>query len=110
MVQEYTVDLDKLREISTQNIIQIFDTIDEQMVPAEDKFEEFRSITEGYSLYHDSLLRLLNIIPTEDTYIPIIETLEEIYEVRDEETFNVEKAWDEVRLLMKKITTYGFVD
>ncbi len=109
MTQEYMLDLDKLRESITQNIINIFETIDEQMTPAEDKFNEFRSITEGYSLSHDALLRLLNIIPTEDTTIPIIESLEEIYEGWYEETFNIERAWDEIRLLIKKMTTYGFI-
>ncbi len=109
MTQEYTIDLDKLRESITQNIINIFETIDEQMTPAEDKFNEFRSITEGYSLSHDALLRLLNIIPTEDTTVPIIESLEEIYEGWYEETFNIERAWDEIRLLIKKMTTYGFI-
>ncbi len=110
MTQEYTFDLDKLRESATQNIISIFNIIDDQMTPAEDKFMEFRSISEGFSLSHDTLLRLLNIIPDESTTIPIIENLEEIYEGWYEETFNIEKAWDEIRLLIKKITTYGFVD
>lgn len=104
MSQEYTFDLDQLRESISQNIINIFNTIDEQMTPAEDKFMEFRSITEGYSLSHDALLRLIDAIPTEYTTIPIIEQLEEIYEGWYEETFNVERAWDEIRLLMKRVT------
>lgn len=107
MPQEYTFDLDKLRESITQNIINIFNTIDEQMTQAEDKFMEFRSITEGYSLSHDALLRLVNVEPTIYTTVPIIENLEEIYEGWYEETFNIERAWDEVRLLIKKMTTYG---
>jgi hypothetical protein len=110
MSQEYTFDMDKLRESITQNIINIFDTIDEQMTPAEDKFMEFRSITEGYSLSHDALLRLLAEIPSEYTTIPIIEQLEEIYEGWYEETFNIERAWDEVRLLIKRMTIYGYVE
>jgi hypothetical protein len=89
-------------------MINIFNTIDDQLMPAEDKFMEFRSITEGYSLSHDSLLRLLNIIPAEDTTIPIIERLEEIYEGWYEETFNIERAWDEVRLLIKTLTREEF--
>lgn len=106
MSQEYTFDLDQLRESVTQNIINIFNTVDEQMTPAEDKFIEFRSITEGYSLSHDALLRLIKIIPTEYTTIPIIEQLEEIYEGWYEETFNIERAWDEIRLLIKRLTIY----
>jgi hypothetical protein len=104
MSQEYTFDLDQLRESITQNIINIFNTIDDQITPAEDKFMEFRSITEGYSLSHDALLRLINVIPAEHTTIPIIEQLEEIYEGWYEETFNIERAWDEIRLLIKRIT------
>jgi hypothetical protein len=50
------------------------------------------------------LLRLTNIIPTEYTTIPLIEQLEEIYEGWYEETFNIERAWDEIRLLIKRLT------
>ncbi len=108
MAQEYTFDLDKLRESVTQNIINIFYAIDEQMTPAENKFMEFKSITEGYSLSHDALLRLINIVPADNTTIPIIERLEEIYEHFYDETFNIERAWDEVRLLIRSLTTYEF--
>ena len=108
MVQEYTFDLDKLRENVTQNIINIFNEIDDQLTPAEEKFMEFRPITEGFSLSHDALLRLINVIPAEDTTIPIIERLEEIYEGWYEKTFNIERAWDEVRLLIKTLTREEF--
>lgn len=108
MTQDYTFDLDKLRENTTQNIINIFYAIDEQMTPAENKFMEFKSISEGYSLSHDALLRLLDILPSDSTTIPLIERLEEIYENFYEETFNIERAWDEIRLLIRLVTTYEF--
>lgn len=108
MTQEYTFDLDKFRENTTRNLIDIFNAIDEQIVPAENKFLEFRSISEGFSLSHDTLLRLVGIIPAEDTTIPIIERLEEIYEEFYEETFSAERAWDEVRMLIKKLTIEEF--
>jgi len=108
MVQEYTFDLDILREKITQDIINIFNTIDDQLVPAEDKFMEFKSITEGYSLSHDTLLRVLNVVSEVETSIPIIERLEEINEGWYEEEFNIERAWDEVRLLIGTITREEF--
>lgn len=108
MTQEYTLDLDKLREEMTQSLISIFDTIDEQMTSAEEKFTEFRPVTEGCALYHDTLLKVLDIEPTDDTTIPIIESLEDIYEGWHEENFSIERSWDEIRLLVKKMTEHGF--
>jgi len=108
MTQEYILELDKLREEITQNIIALFDAVDEQMTTSQPKFDEFRPVTEGYNLYHDALLKVLNLEPTDDTMIPIINGLEEIYEGWHEEDYNTERAWDEIRLLMKKMTIYGF--
>ena len=104
MVQEYILELDKLREEITQNIISLFNAIDEYIEPAESKFAEFRPVTEGYNLSHDALLRVLNIEPSRDTEIPIIESLEEIYEGWHDEDFSAEKTWDEIRLLVRRIT------
>jgi hypothetical protein len=104
MTQEYTLELDKLREEITQNIISLFNAIDEYMEPAESKFAEFRPVTEGYNLSHDALLRVLNIEATSDTEIPIIESLEDIYEGWHDEGFSAEKTWDEIRLLIRRIT------
>lgn len=108
MEQEYILELDKLREEITQNIISLFNTIDEQMTTSQPKFDEFRPVTEGYNLYHDTLLKVLNLEPTYDAMVPVIVGLEEIYEGWHEEDYNTERAWDEIRLLMKKITTHGF--
>lgn len=104
MTQEYILDLDKLREEITQNIISLFSAIDEYMEPSESKFAEFRPVTEGYNLSHDTLLRVLNIEPTMDTEIPIIAGLEDIYEGWHDEGFSTEKTWDEVRLLIRRMT------
>ncbi len=104
MTQEYMLELDKLREEITQNIISLFGAIDEYMEPAESKFAEFRPVTEGYNLSHDALLRVLNIEASSDTEIPIIESLEEIYEGWHDEGFSAEKTWDEIRLLVRRIT------
>ena len=108
MTQEYMLDLDKLREEITQNIISLFDVIDEQMVPAEEKFIEFRPVTEGYALAYDTLLRVINVEPTDGTKVPIIELLEEIYDNWQDEDFSVERSWDEMRLSIKMITN-GFI-
>ena len=97
-----------MREKITQDIINIFNTIDDQLVPAEDKFMEFKSITEGYSLSHDALLRVLNVVSEVETSVPIIEKLEEINEGWYEEEFNIERAWDEVRLLIGTLTREEF--
>jgi hypothetical protein len=104
MTQEYILDLDKLREEITQNIISLFNTIDDLMEPSESKFDEFRPVTEGYNLSHDALLRVLNIEPTLDTEIPIIAGLEAIYEGWHDEGFSAEKTWDEARLLIRRMT------
>ena len=109
MTQEYLLDLDKLREEITQNIISLFNTIDEQMAPAEEKFIEFRPVTEGYALAYDAILRVINVEPTDSTKVPIIEFLEEIYDGWNNEDFSVERSWDEMRLSIKMITTHGFV-
>ena len=105
MTQEYILELDKLREEVTQNIISLFNAIDEYIEPAELKFDEFRPVTEGYNLSHDVLLRVLDVEPSSDTEIPIIEHLEEIYEGWHDEDFSAEKTWDEIRLLIRRITT-----
>ena len=107
MTQEYLLEFDKLREEITQNIISLFDAIDEYVEPAASKFAEFRPVTEGYNLSHDALLKVLNLEPTRDTEIPIISRLEEIYEGWHDEGFSTERSWDEIRLLMKRITIYG---
>lgn len=106
MTQEYLLEFDKLREEITQNIISLFNAIDGLVEPAESKFEEFRPVTEGFNLSHDALLRALNIELTDDTAIPIIEGLEDIFEGWHEESFSSERAWDEIRLLIKRI--HGF--
>jgi len=54
MTQEYLIDLDKLREEITQNIISLFDAIDTLVEPAQSKFDEFRPVTEGFNLSHDA--------------------------------------------------------
>lgn len=104
MTQEYTFDLDILREEITQNIISLFNAIDDQAIPSDEKFIEFRPITEGYALSYDTLLKVLNIELIDSTNIPIIEILEEIYDGWQEETFSVERAWDEIRITVKTIT------
>lgn len=109
MAQEYILELDKLREEITQNIIALFDAIDEQMTTSQPKFDEFRPVTEGYNLYHEALLKILDLEPTDDTMIPIIAGLEEIYEGWHDEDYSTERAWEEIGLLMKKMTMYGFI-
>lgn len=109
MTQEYILDLDKLREEITQNIITLFNAIDELVEPAQSKFDEFRPVTEGFNLSHDALLRALNIELSDETEIPIIESLEDIYEGWHEESFSAERTWDEIRLLIKRITIHGLV-
>lgn len=102
--QIYPLDLDELREEITRNIISLFQAIDDQATTAHAKFDEFRPITEGYSLSHDAILRVLDLETTDSTAIPIIESLEEIFDGWNEEDFSIEKAWDEIRLFIKKIT------
>ena len=109
MAEGYLLDLDKLREEITQNIISLFDAIDEYVEPAQSKFDEFRPVIEGYNLYHDALLRVINVELADDTAIPIIEGLEEIYDGWHEEDFSTERSWDEIRLLIKRITVHGLV-
>jgi hypothetical protein len=86
-------------------MISLFDAIDEYVEPSESKFAEFRPITEGYNLSHDALLRVLGIEQPSNTEIPIIESLEEIYEGWHDEGFSTEKTWDEIRLMIRRITT-----
>jgi hypothetical protein len=107
MTQEYILDLDRLREEVTQNIISLFNAIDELVEPAQSKFDEFRPVIEGYNLSHDALLRALNIELINETEIPIIEHLEDIFEGWHEDNFGAERTWDEIRLLIKRLTTHG---